>query len=388
MRTIVCAAFLVVTALPAWAAGQPKPNTLTPKEIADGWLLLFDGETTFGWQIDGEAKMEEGMLVLGATKATTATLTTRLGYGAIAFNAQTDNANDAKLTFNAYKEGPFIRAAPLGEVGWHGFHAQVVRDDISIWADGSKGFVAKGGVLDQPTAIAFHVPPGQKLLLRTIKFLPYDLKPIFNGKDLTGWKEFPGKKSKFTVTSEGWLNIANGPGDLQTIDQWDDFILQIDCISNGKFLNSGVFFRCRPDEYQNGYEAQIHNGFTAELAKEYTIEEHDPVTHKLMNKKKVKYGALDYGTGAIYRRMPARRQVAKDHEWFTMTVLAQGRHLGVWVNGFQVTDWTDNRPTNDNARNGCKLEKGPISLQGHDPTTNLSFRNIRIAELPKKEAAK
>jgi hypothetical protein len=41
----------------------------------------------------------------------------------------------------------------------------------------------------------------------------------------------------------------------------------------------------------------------------------------------------------------------------------------------------------DNARNGCKLEKGPISLQGHDPTTDLSFRNIRIAELPKKTSA-
>jgi hypothetical protein len=52
------------------------------------------------------------------------------------------------------------------------------------------------------------------------------------------------------------------------------------------------------------------------------------------------------------------------------------------VNGFPVTDWTDNRPIHDNARNGCRLEKGPISLQGHDPTTDLNFRNIRIAELP------
>jgi hypothetical protein len=47
----------------------------------------------------------------------------------------------------------------------------------------------------------------------------------------------------------------------------------------------------------------------------------------------------------------------------------------------QVVDWIDNRPENDNARNGCKLAKGNVSLQGHDPTTDLSFRNIRIAEL-------
>ena len=56
-------------------------------------------------------------------------------------------------------------------------------------------------------------------------------------------------------------------------------------------------------------------------------------------------------------------------------------HLATWVNGVQVADWTDNRPLADNARKGCRLEKGAISLQGHDPTTDLSFRNIRIADL-------
>jgi hypothetical protein len=33
-----------------------------------------------------------------------------------------------------------------------------------------------------------------------------------------------------------------------------------------------------------------------------------------------------------------------------------------------------------NARQGQCLNAGPISIQGHDPTTNLSFRNFRIAE--------
>ncbi len=99
--------------------------------------------------------------------------------------------------------------------------------------------------------------------------------------------------------------------------------------------------------------------------------------------------ASDYGTGAIYRRMPARKAVAKDGEWFTMTVVAQGNHIATWVNGQQVVDWTDNRPLNDNARNGCRLEKGPISIQGHDPTTDLAFRNIRIADLtPTKREVK
>jgi hypothetical protein len=236
-----------------------------------------------------------------------------------------------------------------------------------------------------PVALRFEVPAGGRVSLRNIKLRPLDLKAIFNGKDLSGWKEFKGSKykSKFSVTPQGWIHIQNGPGDLQAEGQWGDFVLQVDCQTNGDRLNSGVFFRCRPDEYQNGYEAQIHNGFTAPPGKEYTLEEYDPATHKLIDKKKIRYTAIDYGTGAIYRRIPTRFQAAKDHEWFTLTVIAQGNHIATWVNGMQMVDWTDNRPPSDNARNGCKLGKGPISLQGHDPTTDLYFRNLRIAELPK-----
>src|SRR5262249_25667864 len=57
---------------------KPAPNTLTKEEIQKGWLLLFDGETTFGWKIDGEAKVEKGVLILGGEKETTAEPTTWL----------------------------------------------------------------------------------------------------------------------------------------------------------------------------------------------------------------------------------------------------------------------------------------------------------------------
>jgi 3-keto-disaccharide hydrolase len=231
------------------------------------------------------------------------------------------------------------------------------------------------------TGISFRVPAGAKLVLRDIKLKPAQLVSIYNGKDLTGWKVFANRKSKFTVNDKGELNIKDGPGDLQTEGRYADFVLQLDCISNGKHLNSGVFFRCRPNEYQNGYEAQIRNQFTAEPSQDYVVEEYDPATHKLVGKTKLKSAAFDYGTGAIYRRMPARKEVAKDNEWFTMTIVAHGKHLATWVNGIQVADWTDNRPPSDNARTGCRLQAGHISLQGHDPTTDLSFRNFRIAEL-------
>ena len=51
------------------------------------------------------------------------------------------------------------------------------------------------------------------------------------------------------------------------------------------------------------------------------------------------------------------------------------------VNGYQTVDWTDDRKENDNPRNGYRAAKGPISIQCHDATTDILFRNIRIGEL-------
>ena len=72
-----------------------------------------------------------------------------------------------------------------------------------------------------------------------------------------------------------------------------------------------------------------------------------------------------------------------DVEWFHKTVIADGPHMAVWVNGYQVTDWTDTRKPDKNPRNGLRLEKGSLQIQGHDPTTNLSFRNLKAKEIAK-----
>src|SRR5713226_8443024 len=56
MRCCLYTPILLLLATPLCAADLAKANTLTPKEIADGWILLFDGETTFGWQVNSSTK--------------------------------------------------------------------------------------------------------------------------------------------------------------------------------------------------------------------------------------------------------------------------------------------------------------------------------------------
>lgn len=389
MRCLTSVVLLAVLALPAGAGETSKSNSLTPKEAAEGWLLLFDGLTPFGWKYEPADKLsiKDGILRLegGKLESTTAFLNFALEFQCKVTGAQAHT--DAQLRFRGKS---FDLGLPKDKKpGWSQGKLLVAGNKYRFTLDTGRGTfpVVSGTFPDEGAGqFLFAVADGIVLELRDVALLPVQMKPLFNGKNLEGWKEFPGKKSKFAVNDKLELTLVDGPGDLQTEGKYGDFLLQIECITHGKYLNSGVFFRCREGEYQNGYEAQIHNHFTAEPSKEYTLEEYDPNTHKLVGKKKEKFAATDYGTGAIYRRVPARKQVAVDGEWFTMTIAAHGNHFATWVNGVQVVDWTDNRPANTNPRNGYRAEPGHISLQGHDPTTNLSFRNIRILEYPGKKS--
>jgi hypothetical protein len=388
MRHLAAFVLLVAFAVPCQA--QPKPNTLTPKEIADGWILLFDGETTLGWEVDaGALKVAHGDLQIGGTKAVQARTSIRFCSYELRYDYLVRPEGEWKGTGpDSRYAGFFLPQAKMafGSRPTKSGQKEIWRSEV-FYVDIEKRVFKHASILDghlqlkegEAVRPLWEIDAGTILLLRNIKLRPLNTKPLFNGKDLDGWKEFPGKKSKFAVIDNA-INVKDGPGDLQTAGKYKDFILQVDCISHGKHLNSGIFFRCRDGEYQNGYEAQIRNEFKDEPQK-YLVEEYDPKTNKLIGKKEVLSKAFDFGTGAIYRRQPARKQMSKDGEWFTMTIVAHGNHFATWVNGVQVADWTDNRPKSDNARTGCRLEGGHISIQGHDPATNLSFKNFRIAEM-------
>jgi hypothetical protein len=196
---------------------------------------------------------------------------------------------------------------------------------------------------------------------RNIRLRPVGLKPLLDGKELKGWSTDRAEKSKFEVTKEGELHLTNGPGQIDSNADFKNFVLQLDCKVNGDGLNSGVFFRTLREGRWTGYESQINNVF----------------------KDGDRMKPADFGTGAIYRRQPARRVVPSDREWFTKTIVADGPHIAVWVNGYQVTDWTDTRPADENPRKGYRQGGGAIAIQGHDPTTDFLFRNLRAAELPR-----
>jgi hypothetical protein len=194
---------------------------------------------------------------------------------------------------------------------------------------------------------------------RNIKLKPLSLASIFNGRDLSGWQAFPGKPSEFSVTPEGAIRVKNGPGQLEYQGRFGDFVLQLEIFSAGKHLNSGIFFRNIPGEHWQGYESQIQNGYWTDRTR-----------------------PIDCGTGGFYRRQNARKVVPNDFEWFAKTLVVSGDHMAAWINGYQVSDWTDTRAPHENPRQGLRRQPGTLAIQGHDRTTDLSFRKLRAAELP------
>ncbi len=344
---------------------ESVPPPPTKNSMASDWLKLWDGESTFGWQVQGNATIENKQLTLGGASQTTLTSTSPF----LEFELEITTRNTDQLgvmihkkkiplkfsKFNGEKQTFRITCMNRPEKGV--VQIQELKTDRQE-KNAPTETIELNEKISSAEPIQLRIGENQKAHILSLRVHPLNLKPIFNHKDLTGWKIFAGEKyrSQFSVSANGELQVKNGPGDLQTTGEYGNFVLQLDCQTLGKNLNSGIFFRCNPDLYQQGYEMQIHNGY------------------KEGDRKK----PIDFGTGAIYRRQPARMIVSNDHEWFTMTLIASGNHFATWVNGYQVTDWVDNRPAKANPRQGLKLGKGHLSIQGHDPTTNILFRNIRL----------
>ncbi|MBM3458863.1 MAG: DUF1080 domain-containing protein [Armatimonadetes bacterium] len=384
------AGWLTAVAGPGWAqVGTLGGGPLSQRQIQEGWILLCDGETSFGWAPRGTARWivanGEVSPVPGSGRGMLCTTTEFANYQLHAEFWIDDAANSGVFLrcppsgdvtqANAYEVNIYDRhsdwpTGSINEVGRASRNASTTGrwNSLDIVADGSRLAVSLNGerLLDASDGRYARGPVGLQyngegvVRFRNVRLRPLGLKSLFNGKDLSGWKEIPNRRSVYSVTPEGWLNVKNGNGDLQSEAQFADFVFQLDIISNGTHLNSGVFYRATPGEFWSGYESQIRNQWQGQ-------DRTRPV---------------DFGTGGIYNQQPARRVVPSDREWFTKTIVAHGPHMAVWINGYQVSDFTDKRAPNDNARRGYRAKGGVLSLQGHDPTTDLSFRHLRITELP------
>jgi len=364
-----------------------KTQDLSTDQIQDGWISLFDGDSLFGWKavsqadwkvVDGEIRVSQGERGLLRT-------TTQFDDFEMTLEFKTDHRTNSGIFLRTSPSPKNVIsdcfelniANPLDHEFSTGALAGRAKCDLEIdtqaWnhfrilADGSKIKVwlndQKAVEYDDPEKlgsgyIGLQFNSG-RAAFRNIALKPINTTALLDGVSLNGWNTDQKLESEFKITEAGELQILNGRGQLESEKQFGDFVFSTLCKTNAEGLNSGVFFRCIPGELMNGYESQIQNQF----------------------KDGDRSQPVDCGTGGIFRRSNARRVNADDKQWFAKTIIATGPHVSVWVNGYQVTDWTDQRKPDPNPRRGLRLEKGTIMFQGHDPTTDILLKNIRAKEI-------
>jgi len=178
-------------------------------------------------------------------------------------------------------------------------------------------------------------------------------KPLFNGKDTAGWhlRRKDGHNS-WTVENgvlKNTVNKGEHGTDLVTDDKFWNFTVRYDyMVPDGS--NSGFYLRGR-------HELQILGDYASGKA------------------------AIN-GNGSIYNFKAPDKFVSKSgNEWQSVEATIVGNRITVVQNGVKIHDNVECRKATGSEIDNKIDQPGPLFLQGDHGT--VSFRNIRIKELPK-----
>lgn len=176
-----------------------------------------------------------------------------------------------------------------------------------------------------------------------------ELLPIFNGRDLAGWK--PSANESFWRVEHGVLVGENddtlAASMLRSGKSYGDFVLEFDVRWSGE-IDSGVEFREPVIQLQLG----VSRSLKREMSGSFYVG---------------KPGYPEAG-----RANSAAALMNPHGEWNTFRLRAQGPVFTVWINGTQAVQFTDDGFPNP----------APIGLQIHGGLRmRVEYRNIRLAEL-------
>ena len=202
-----------------------------------------------------------------------------------------------------------------------------------------------------------------------------DFKPIFNGRDLTGWDG----DARFWSVRDGILRGETTLGAMamkNTFLVWrggtvKDFQLRLKVrLRNG---NSGVQYRSRDlgKWVVAGYQAEIDN---AAAKSGFLYEERGRKSLALVGEKvELDAGAKPRVTGQLADKKDLlARGYYKPQEWNDYLIVAKGDHLEHFLNGTKIIDVTDNDAKS-------RAPDGLLALQIHaGPPMLVEFKDILL----------
>ncbi len=212
--------------------------------------------------------------------------------------------------------------------------------------------------------------PRSAFLLTTLLLVPswaaaqvavrdHSFTPLFDGKTFTGWE---GNQSVFRIADKaivGGSLKANLPRNeyLCTLKRYRNFEVRLKFKLLGAFVNGGVQFRSDRVPNSNemiGYQADM--GHIDCWGCLYDERRHKP----LMGPTKEE-----------------QQKLIHVNDWNDYVILAEGRHVRLWLNGQKTVDYTE--------PDASIPQEGVFGLQIHQGTPSEAwYKDIMIRELPGK----
>ena len=239
---------------------------------------------------------------------------------------------------------------------WNHFKLTVAGTTAALEINGKPAWSADGlEKADGYISLQAEVPGGGQFLFRNIRLTELNYKPLFNGRDFTGWEASNGKIEPCWKAADGMLVCTGERGSwLRTTDEYDDFNLRLEY----KFKpegNSGVYIRVPKGGSHHGQESGIEVQILDDEHPRYA---------------KLKPYQL---SGSLYAIVaPSQRVSRKPGQWNTLEINCRGTQYRVTHNGTVVVDANADRFP-ELAR---RLQKGFLGLQNH--REEVLFRNLRI----------
>ena len=180
---------------------------------------------------------------------------------------------------------------------------------------------------------------------------------LYDGKSFDGWKINENEQTWKIV--EGAL-VCKGNRSHLFYDgkekPFKNFEFSADVLTKPG-SNAGIYFHTKFQQTgwpAAGFEAQVNN------------------THKDPKK-----------TASLYAVKNVLKAPAKDNEWFTMNIKVNGKKITISVDGKVITEYVEPDDAKPQSKQFARvLGSGTFALQGHDPQSEVHFKNIKVRKLP------
>ena len=398
------------------ANARPDPGELQGINLSSPeFKKLFDGKTLNGWEVlpGGQWKVDNGVIVghqdkteqrhgMLLSKKTYSDFVVKLKYRAIKgnsgfyFRAERAKGKASVKGFQAEIDatgkdvggiyetsGRYWVSRPTADKiktfykkhQWNDMVIRAVGKDTTVYVNGVKTVDLKNDPGRTQGHFGLQLHGGQEMHVEYkdieiidlsnsngadntdyTKLRESEFTPLFNGKDLSGWKTTgnwvvePGNilTLKPRKGEHGWQRFADY---ITTTRQYGNFVLKLD-FKFEKRGNSGVFMRIADPLLP------VTTGFELQILDTYGLK---------------KPGHHDCG-GIIATKGPSKNMVKPAGEWNEYIIYLNGNRLKVTLNGEQIQDF-------DISKTDLKDRpaKGYIGFQ--DEAKRIWYRNVRIKEL-------